>query len=43
MIEVEKTTVYSPSNDTYDVTNYAKGPDYEILKGFGKFQYNIAE
>ena len=32
MLEVAKTAVYFPSNDTYDVTYYAKGPGYEILK-----------
>ena len=32
MLEVVKTAVYFPSNDTFDVTDYAKGPGYEILK-----------
>ena len=32
MLEVAKTAVYFPLNDTYDVTNFAKGPGYEILK-----------
>ena len=32
MLEVARAAEYFPSNDTYDVTNYAKGPGYEILK-----------
>ena len=32
MQEVAKNADYFPSNDTYDVTKYVKGPGYEILK-----------
>ena len=36
MLEVAKTAVYFPSNNTYDVTNYAKGSGYEIFKHLEK-------